>query len=339
MSSISEHISQFRLWLGQQGKDSRWCILVSADPDALASAMALKRLLRRRVQFVSIARINTITRPDNLAMIRYLRISNELWNWEKANQFTNFAMVDSQPSHSKAFTSLTYDLVIDHHPLTEIALHTSETSFVAIHPSLGATSTFMAKLLKAMGIRPGPLLATAMLYGIRTDTSAFERSGSEEDLRAYQWLTRYANSTLLRRICRSEYLRDWLPLFARAFNSLQDCRGDGAYAALSKVGEADTLVAIADFFTKIHGLHWIAVSGVVGNQVIVIFRGDGGMDMGQMARSCFGSLGEAGGHRNLARAEFPVSTVPHGTRTRDFIHKLLSGFRRNAGVDTRGTKL
>ena len=338
MNAITEHISQFRTWLGKQNRDGRWCILVSADPDALASAMALKRILRRRVQSVTVARINAVTRPDNLAMIRYLRIATERWNWEQANIYSNFAIVDSQPGHSKAFTSLTYDLVIDHHPLTELSLHTTQTCFAAVHPSLGATSSFMAKLLRALGIRPGPLLATALLYGIRTDTDAFERSGSEEDLRSYQWLSHFANSNLLRRICRSEYLRDWLPLFARAFNSLRDCRGGGAYAALSKVGEADMLVAMADFFTKIHGLHWIAVSGVVGNQVIVIFRGDGGRDMGQMARDCFGPLGEAGGHRNLARAEFSAGAVPHGIKPTDFVYKLLMGFRQHGSASQPGIK-
>ena len=54
-----------------------------------------------------------------------------------------------------------------------------------------------------------------LLYGIRTDTAAFERSGGEEDLRAYQWLSpHHADNNLLRRIAR-EYLRLAAALFAR----------------------------------------------------------------------------------------------------------------------------
>lgn len=338
MASIAEQINSFRGWLGQQSREGRWCILISADPDALASAMALKRILRRRVASVSIARINPVTRPDNLAMIRYLRINHECWDVQQASRFTNFALVDSQPAHSKLFEGRVYDLVIDHHPLTELASSIHEATFVAIRPGMGATSSFMARLLRALRMRPGPLLATALLYGIRTDTGAFERSGGDEDLRAYQWLSRYANNNLLRRISRSEYLREWLPLFARAFRSLRDCRGAGAYAALSDVRESDMLVSMADFFTKIHGLRWIAVSGVVEKEVIVIFRGDGSRDIGRMARNCFREFGEAGGHRNLARAQFPVSAVPSGEKPTDFVYRLLMSYRLHPHTDNTAAK-
>ena len=40
-------------------------ILINADPDAIASAIALKRLLWRKVAGVTIAHTNVITRPDN----------------------------------------------------------------------------------------------------------------------------------------------------------------------------------------------------------------------------------------------------------------------------------
>ncbi|MBO4369133.1 MAG: phosphoesterase, partial [Desulfovibrio sp.] len=192
-----------------------------------------------------------------------------------------------------------------------------------IPKNIGATSTIMAKFMKALGIRPAPLLATALLYGIRTDTAAFERSGTQDDLKAYHWLFKYANAGLLRRICRSEYLRAWLPLFSRAFRSLKDCRGNGAHASLNDVRNADLLVCIADFFTKVHGLRWIAVSGIVEKIVVVIFRGDGVRDMGQMAQSCFAEFGQGGGHRTLARAEFPLTAVPNDVKPADFVYQRL----------------
>ena len=176
-----------------------------------------------------------------------------------------------------------------------------------------------AKLTTGMG----PRLATALLYGIRTDTAAFERSGGEDDLRAYQWLSHHADTGLLRRIIRSEYLRAWLPLFSRAFRTLTDCRGGGAHATLNEINSADLLVAIADFFTRVHGLKWIAVSGIVDKTVIVIFRGDGGRDIGRLADACFYDVGTAGGHRNLGRAEFPLSAVPEGVKPADFVQQRL----------------
>ena len=305
------YVAQMRQWRQTLTKDQRWAILISADPDALASALALKRIMAHRVRGVDIFRINEVTRPDNLAMIRYLRIPAKLWQPEKADLYTNFAMVDSQPHHNPAFQGITFDLIIDHHPLTAGQL--PQAPFCDIRPGFGATSTMMTRYLQGLRIKPGPLLSTALLYGIRTDTATFERSGGEDDLRAYQWLIKHADATLLRRIIRSEYLRAWLPLFSRAFRSLRDCRG-GAMVWLNEVDSADLLVAVADFFTRVHGLKWIAVCGVVEKTVVVIFRGDGSRDIGRLADACFYDVGSAGGHRNLGRAEFPLAAIPAGTK-------------------------
>lgn len=323
-----EYIKAFDEWLHAREKQERFCILISADPDALASAMALRKILRHHVQNVAIFSLNDVTRPDNLAMIRYLRIPVERFSQDKMSGFTHFAMVDSQPSHNKLFTDYRFSLILDHHPPTDCSAYMTEGAYSLIRKNLGATSTLLTKFLRSFHERPGPLLATALLYGIRTDTAAFERSGGEEDLRAYHWLSKYANTTILRRICRSEYLRDWLPLFSRAFRSLQDCPGGGAHVSLMEVSHADLLVSIADFFTKVHGLRWVAVSGIVEKKVIVIFRGDGARDMGQMALTCFADLGVGGGHRNLARAEFPLDAIPKDVSSVDFVRQKLQSYRQ-----------
>ena len=177
------YVAQMRQWRQTLTKDQRWAILISADPDALASALALKRIMAHRVRGVDIFRINEVTRPDNLAMIRYLRIPAKLWQPEKADLYANFAVVDSQPHHNPAFQGSTFDLIIDHHPLTAGQL--PQAPFCDIRPGFGATSTMMTRYLQGLRIKPGPLLSTALLYGIRTDTATFERSGGEDDLRAY----------------------------------------------------------------------------------------------------------------------------------------------------------
>ena len=56
------------------GAGDTLAILVNADPDALASALALKRLFWRKVKPVTIFRINRIDRADNLAFIKLLDI-------------------------------------------------------------------------------------------------------------------------------------------------------------------------------------------------------------------------------------------------------------------------
>lgn len=322
MPKLSKLMCQFQEWSHSLEKTARCCIVITADPDALGAAMALRRILKRRVPDITIAHTNAITRPDNLAMIRYLRIPLVPWQAQMRDDFDCFMMVDSQPHHNAAFAGIDFSLVIDHHPLN--AEHPVTAPFTDIRPEFGAVCTIMTRYLQSLKVRPSSLLATGMLYGIRTDTAAFERSGGEPDLQAYQWLSRHADNAILRRILRSEYLREWLPLFSRAFRSLHACSGGGAHAHLNEVNSPDLLVAIADFFTRVHGLKWVAVSGVYADTVIVIFRSDGSRDMGALAEKAFKCYGSAGGHRALARAEFSCGLVKDVSPAQFVLTRLLN---------------
>ena len=310
-------------WLRTVTRDQRWCIVINADPDAMGAAAALKRIMAARTR-VDIYRINEITRPDNLAFMRYLHTDSAPWKEEYLEQYTHFAIVDGQPHHHKNFSGIPFSVIVDHHPPKPEEYADLDLRLVDIRPQAGATCTIFCEYLRGLGLRPSPRLATAMLLGIRTDTALFERSGGKNDFDAYQWLSARSDPMLLRRITRSEYLRSWLPLFSRAFRNLSECRGTGFHAWVGDVQNADLLVAIADFFTRVHGLRWIAVSGLVQKEtVVVIFRGDGTRDIGRLADACFHDVGSAGGHRSLGRAEFPVSAVPEGETCLNFILNRL----------------
>ena len=47
-------------------------IMINADPDAMASALALQRIFWRKVKHTIVCRVNAIKRSDNLAMIKLL---------------------------------------------------------------------------------------------------------------------------------------------------------------------------------------------------------------------------------------------------------------------------
>lgn len=300
-------------------REESWLIMINADPDAIASAMALQRLIRHRVHAVTIARINEITRPDNLAMIRYLRIPLEEWTPDMAQHYQRFAIVDSQPHHNTAFGMVDFSVIIDHHPLPDVPYG---ADFEEIRPNWGATSTLCTEFLYNAGIRPGRRLATALQYGIRTDTNTFGRNCKEVDLRAYHFLSRFADTAQLTRILRSEYLPEWLPYFSRAFENLRPC-GKGHFTSLGEVESSDLLVVVADFFLKVHGLRWVTVGGASKGSIVVIFRGGGeSMDLGKLAALAFGDVGSAGGHRSMARAEVPLTELNKETLD-DFMFQRL----------------
>ena len=136
-------------------RDERWLIMINADPDALASAMALRRIMIHRVRDVGIARVNEVTRPDNLSMIRCLRIPTMRLTPNVAAQYDRFALVDSQPHHHPAFREFSFSLVFDHHPLVEEEPVLAD--YKDLKPEYGATCSLLTEYLYNLKIRPGKL--------------------------------------------------------------------------------------------------------------------------------------------------------------------------------------
>jgi nanoRNase/pAp phosphatase (c-di-AMP/oligoRNAs hydrolase) len=257
-------------------------------------------------------------------MIRFLGIPLRPYTPELAPLFSRHAIVDSQPQHNPDFRLLRPSVIIDHHPLPEKP-HQAEYCDIrpSGRPNSGTTSAILSEYLRHLRIRPGARLATALQYGIRTDTAGFTRTTSELDLHSYIFLGKTADPLLLRRIMHSEYLPEWLKYFSRAFNSIHKC-GSGRFVFASDVETPDILVVVADFFSRVHGLHWVAVGGVHGDTVVLVFRGNGGsLDMGALAAARFGRLGSAGGHRGMARAEFPLASA-RGRNIEMFIFSRLT---------------
>lgn len=284
-------------------RDESWLICINADPDAMASAMALKRIMSRRVKNVTIAKINELRRPDNLAMVRYTRLDLQDLDQELIKKHDRYATVDSQPHHNKAFEGIPFSLIIDHHPLPEEPF---PAQYKEIMPEYGATSTMMTEYLYGLKIRPGKLLATALQFGIKTDTNNFERNLIDVDIRAFQYLSKFSDNALLSRIARSEFHLDWLQYFAKACNNMYSL-GSGQISYVGEVANSEILVNIADFFMRVYELRWVAVGALYKETVIVVFRSDGIVkDVGKLASELFDDLGSAGGHKTMARAEFPV---------------------------------
>jgi nanoRNase/pAp phosphatase (c-di-AMP/oligoRNAs hydrolase) len=300
-------------------------ILIDADPDAMASAMALKRIFWRKARRVSIFHINVIQRPDNLAMIELLKIERQHVKTMDPSKLTKWALVDSQPSHNEILSRVPFEIIIDHHP-PDLKY---ETPFVDVMEHYGAASTMMTEYLKAARIRPSMKLSTALFYGIKTDTDNFVRASTPNDINAFRYLYRFANMNIIKKIESSEMTRRMLASFKLAMDRLTLWK-DTAYIHMGQVESADTLVMIADFFMKFAEASWSIVSGTVDKKLIVIFRNAGLRgDAGKTSKRLLGELdGVAGGHRATARAEIPVEAILKGTRSRDLSQFVIRSLKR-----------
>ena len=283
-------------------------IVINADPDAIASAMAVKRLLWRRVAGVTISNINIINRPDNMAMVRLLDVP--LIHISKINpgQYKKFIIVDSQPGHNQCFPAINYTAIIDHHPNENIT-----APYTDIRPEYGATASMMTEYLRAAKIKPSAKLATGLFYAIKTDTSDFERKATNEDMRAFQFLFKHANIHLARKIEQVDFRLDFLDDFKKAINDYI-LKNNKIFVYLGPVENPDICVLLADFFMRFNLVTWSVVSAIHDSKLIVVVRNDGsGKHAGSLMSAEFGKFGSAGGHRSMARAEMSVDLLQSRT--------------------------
>lgn len=279
-------------------------IPIIADPDAIASAMAIKRLLWRKTAGITITHINTIKRSDNLAMIRLLGVNIIPIKDVDTKRFNKVILVDAQPNHNEVFSRFSPVAVIDHHPDTGF-----EVTHKDVRPRYGATSTIMLEYLKAAKIKPSAKLATALYYAIRTDTDNFNRKAVFEDVSAFQYLFPLANIQIVRKIEAAEMQPGFLKYFKTAIDNRKKWQG-WLFSHLGPVSSPDICVIIADFFLRVENVNWSIVSGIHANKLIIIFRSFGyRRNAGSVAQNGFGALGSAGGHKSAARAEIPLSAL------------------------------
>jgi nanoRNase/pAp phosphatase (c-di-AMP/oligoRNAs hydrolase) len=277
-------------------------VVISADPDAIACALAVSRLLAGRTAGVTISNVNQVDRPDNMAMIRLLKVPLVPFANVQIEGFAKVVMVDSQPNHNERMATLRPQVIIDHHPDTGY-----RAPFTDIRPSYGATATILTEYLRAARIVPSQGLATALYHAIKTDTDDFKRQTLAEDLQAFQYLFRRANIQLARRIAQADLRFDYLKYFKTALQFMRLRKGR-VFVHLGVVANPDVCVVLADFFMRIHTVSWSIISGICDKKLVIIFRNDGARkNAGRVAQEGFGSFGSAGGHKTAARAEINLA--------------------------------
>ncbi|PYN08838.1 MAG: hypothetical protein DME06_15900 [Candidatus Rokuibacteriota bacterium] len=156
--------------------------------------------------------------------------------------------------------------------------------------------------MRAAEVKVSQKLATALLYGIKSDTLHLERGATRADMEAFAYLYLLANHNALRRIERPELPGDALEVLAQGIARRELVDGV-LFSHLGPVAYVDLIPQFADFFLQVEGVEWSVVSGIVGGDLHVSVRNVGYIrSAGEVVRSAFGALGGAGGHRAMAKA-------------------------------------
>jgi len=297
------------------------------DPDAIASGLAVRTILRRNRQTAIIGCLQGVTRPENLRMLKLLDLQVEVLNPEEIRDFEKVALVDVQPHYFPGLLPQA-DLVIDHHP--EQAGYNSV--FKDIRSDYGSTSTILTEHLRAVDIDISERVATAMLYAIKSDTLFFNRQANRADLDAFSYLYPLSDATMIRKMEGSEITAERLDFVIKAWQ--QGRMLEHVFCAfLGEPPREDFITYIADFYLQLEDVQWTVISGVVNDRFVVSVRNLGySRNAGDFVRRWFSDVGSAGGHRAMAKAVVPLEAFQQkfgtyeGSRINQRILELVLAF-------------
>jgi nanoRNase/pAp phosphatase (c-di-AMP/oligoRNAs hydrolase) len=272
------------------------------DPDALAAAMGLGRLIEHELgAAVTLAQGGIVGRAQNRAMVDVLKIPLVPVETIDPGSFDTIALVDSQPEtgNNSLPPGHRIDIVVDHHPPRP---GSARAPWCDIRPDLGATSTIVFEYLRARAVPVDAALATAFFFALRTETRDLGRESTEAERRAYLELVPLVDHNLIYRMSHPKVPRAHFATLDRALRSAQ-LYGDLVAVNLGALGYPDLVAEIADLLLSYEGARQVLCLGRYGDHAYLSLRTEAdNARAGSVMRQIVAHDGAAGGHGTMAGA-------------------------------------
>lgn len=318
-----------------QRAPGRWLVLThdNPDPDAIAAAAALARLLRvAYARDVTVAYGGIIGRVENREMVSLLRLRMSHVGRLKWPNYRRFALVDTQPQtgNNQLPGAIVPDLVFDHHPVRPVTRRAAR--FYDIRPDYGASATILAEYLEAAEVEVPKALATAMLYAVRTETQDFRRGFAAADKTLHDELLPKVDNRALGRIQAPRLPLSYFRTIHSALEALESVE-TLVVAHLGEVEQPDIVPEVADLLIRLEGKTWSFSTGIHGDRMYLSLRTSNvRADAGRLMRRLIGTRGKGGGHGMAAGGWVTLDKAPGGSADsleRHLARRLAKYLRKN----------
>ena len=276
------------------------------DPDAIASVIGLQYLLAEWLGVTGHIRYRGIIgRSENKALLRVLNNPFQRLEKEAMNPSLPIALVDTQPGNGNNPLPKRRQatIIIDHH-----AWRTTSTGapFVDVRPDIGASATIILEYLLMAGINLPPELATALFYGIKTDTMGLSRDANAADKAAYLYLQPHIDVLALIEIEQAQVPIEYFVNFDAALHAAR-LYSDVLIGYIGQMKYPDLAAEIADNLLRLKGARWVLFMGVYKQTLILSVRTrDLAGGAGVLIQKIVQDQGTAGGHGSLAGGQVPL---------------------------------
>jgi len=276
------------------------------DPDAIASAAGLGFLLERTAPVETVLAFGGIVgRAENRALIGELDVEFARIDTLDLDSGVPVALVDTQPraGNNSLPDGRIATVVVDHHPLRA---GTGAAIFADVRPGIGASCTILTEYLRAVRLEPPRRLATALFYGIQSETMDLGREVSTADVSASLHLYPRSDPGSISRIRHARVPQSY---FRSMHHALERARRHGGVLCvpMGRLDYPDMVAEVADLFMRVEGVEWTITSGRYRDDLLLSVRTYGrDAHAGELVRHGIGERGSAGGHGSLAGAQVPI---------------------------------
>jgi len=276
-----------------------------ADPDALASGFALYYLARHHYNINARMVYNGIIgRAENKEMIRILKIPLYKFKPADLRRYTHVALVDTQPEFgNNPFTKdRRATIVIDQHS----SISEPSADLAIIDNECGATSVILAQAFLLLKIEIPVKIATALAYGILTDTFNLYRAKRADIIKTYLDILPFCDMRALARIQNPSRSKKFFSTLNKGIKNAMVSRRL-VVSHLGFVEHPDLVSQISDFLLTYKGMHWSLCTGRYHGKLYVSFRAiEPNALAANILRDIFENSEEAGGHDSIAGGSFDV---------------------------------
>lgn len=300
---LNKNLKRLRSIIDEATKNIAIVTQDNPDPDAIASAMTLKRIIEKIGKKADIIYGGEIGYEENKALINLLEIEPiPIARIKDIGNYSKIALIEASiPGENNSLPKeIKPNIIIDHHPYDPAKV---SADYIDIRPELGATSTILTEYLTKLDFEISEELATLLLYGIKTDTADFTMGTTAKDLQAVALLYPKASQDLLNKIETPLMSSETIDVLGEAIKNRRII-GSLLLANVGFIRDRDTLPQAADHLLKLEGVSTVLVYGLSKDVVHISARNkDIRINLGDALRQAFGDIGEAGGHTTAAAAK------------------------------------
>ena len=278
------------------------------DPDAIASAYALQKLLKHFDVSTELCYAGHIDKLSAAKMLNAFHIEMHSYDQlrRKMSKSDYIICVDSQKNAGN-ITDFIGDEVacIDHHPtFARIQYRYSDIRIT------GACSSIIAEYYFRLGIEPDSDTAAALLYGMKMDTLQFSRGVTPLDIEMFGFLYSRCDHEKLNHLERNNMELTDLKAYGAAINSIRLYGKEGI--SFIPFFCPDALIAsISDFILALDEVDVAVVCAIRPDGIKISVRSEvEWVHAGKLIRNELEGLGDGGGHAVMAGGLIPQENVP-----------------------------